>query len=169
MDVTETVLNFRAFLNAGYDAWLRSAQVTLTRDRGFLDESFYDWAQANWELLVERSICPTDEYLNIYGAGSDYEMQLHSRVFFRDAKPTHEIACESADDITVIDLLSGKEFNPTSCSFDRFVTRKDSWYQDEPQFDCVLLDSGSSQFMATATAVKFVLQPIAPRPNSGVV
>lgn len=45
------------------------------------EEYFDDWAQANWELLVERVVCSNNESLVIYGSGSDYEAAAHSRVF----------------------------------------------------------------------------------------
>ena len=158
MDVTETILNFRDLLNAGYPSWRRSAEVSLIHDRGYLDEAFYDWAQANWELLVERSLCTTGEFLEIYAAGSDYETQIYSRVFFHNATPTHEIGCESPRRV-VVDLLSGNEFDPGACRFDRLVARKDSWFEDEPPFDQVLLLDGSTQYMASIVEVAFTKRP----------
>lgn len=160
MDVTHAVLNFRDHLNAGYASWLGSAQACLERDRGFLDEAFYDWAQANWELLVERPLCATGEFLEIYGAGSDYEAELYSRVFFHGAKPTHEIFCEAAHGDAVVDVLSGRSFNPSLCSFDRFVAKVDTWYDDEPPFDYVLLSVGTTEHMAPVTAIRFALRAV---------
>lgn len=159
MDVTETLLNFRDLLIAGYSSWRRSADLSLVHDRGYLDEAFYDWAQANWELLVERPLCATGEFLEIYASGSDYEAQLYSRVFFHHATPTHEISCESQK-IAVIDLLSGSEFDPRDCIFDRFVARKDSWFEEKPPFDHVLLVSGTAQYLASLSDVVFVKRPI---------
>lgn len=165
MDVNDAVLNFQAFLNAGYTAWHRSALVCLEKDRGFLDEAFFDWAQANWELIVERALCKTGEYLEIYAAGSDYETQIYSRVFFHHAKPTHEVFCESAAGTVVIDILSEREFRPDACSFDRFVSTKDTWYEDEPPFDHVLLEDGDTQYLAPVSFLKFRVRPIRTRPN----
>ena len=88
-------MNFRQVLLAGYPAWERSATHALQADRGFLDEAFDDWAQANWELLVERPLCAVSEFLTIYGSGSDYERLRYSRVFFHDAVPTHAIVVKS--------------------------------------------------------------------------
>lgn len=168
MDVTETILNFRIFLNAGYPSWRRSAEISLVHDRGYLDEAFYDWAQANWELLVERPLCKTGEFLKVYAAGSDYEAQLYSRVFFHNATPTHEIGCESSRRV-VVDLLSGNDFDPGACQFDRLVARKDSWFEDEPPFDHVLLVDGSTQYMASIVEVAFTKRPARDTAQHGVV
>ena len=166
MDVTETILNFKAFLVAGYANWLRSAQAAVARNNGFIDEAFCDWAQANWELLVERALCGTGQYLDIYASGSDYEMQLHSRVFFREAKPTHAIRCELMAGASAIDLLSDREIQPSTCSFDRFVARNGTWYEDEPPFDYVMLDSDDTQHVLPVSSVRFVLQEHGTRPNN---
>jgi len=166
MNLNDTVLNFRAFLSAGFATWHRSAVVALDKDRGFLDEAFYDWAQANWELIVERALCDRNEFLDIYAAGSDYECQLYSRVFFHDAMPTHEVFCEPADGTTVVDILTGKTFQPSACRFDRFVAKVDGWYEDQPPFDHVLLEDEDMQYLAAASAVTFGLRTIAARSNT---
>ena len=167
MDATETLLNFRRFLDAGYPSWRRSTEVSLVHDRGYLEEAFYDWAQANWELLVERALCATGEFLEIYASGSDYEAQLYSRVFFHTASPTHEIGCESLKG-TVVDLLSGREFNPNACQFDRLVARKDSWFEDEPPFDHVLLLCSGTQHLVPISDVAFTKRPIRGAVQPGV-
>jgi len=166
MDVTETILNFQAFLGAGYDNWHKSAQAGLARDNGFVDEAFCDWCQANWELLVERAICRPGQYLEVYASGSDYELQLHSRVFFHEATPTHEIRCELMAGTSGLDALSASEIEPFACSFDRFVTRDGTWFVDEPPFDHVLLENGDNQHMLPVSSVRFVLQEIGTRPNN---
>ena len=97
MNVNETINNYREFINNGYSNWLNSAQTSLQEHGEFLDENFCDWAQANWELLVERTICKSGQFLEIYGSGSDYEAGLHARVFFRDKLPTHRIRCISEE------------------------------------------------------------------------
>lgn len=79
MQAHDLVMNFRQVLLDGYPAWERAATVALNADRGFLDEAFDDWAQANWELLVERPLCGVGEFLEIYSSGSDYEQQFFSR------------------------------------------------------------------------------------------
>ncbi len=160
MNVNITIANFISFLNAGYPAWRRAAEVASERDREFLDEAFNDWAQANWELLVERTLCGIGEFLEIYAAGSDYEAQSYSRVFFHDALPTHEIVCQAAEQRVAVDLLSEQAFDPERCSFDRFVCYQESWYANAPPFDHVLLESGNSRFVTPVSAVTFLLRPV---------
>ena len=160
MDATETILNFKTFLDASYASWLSSAQVALARENGFIDEAFGDWTQSNWELLVERALCAPGQYLDIYGSGSDYEMQLHSRVFFREALPTHEICCELLAGASTIDVISEREIQLFAHRLDRLVTRNGKWYSDEPPFDHVLLESGESQYMLPVKSVRFLLREI---------
>ena len=158
MDVTTLILNFQEFLNAGYANWHKSARTALTNDNGFLDESLQDWAQANWELLVERPLCEPGQYLEIYSSGSDYEMQLHARVFFHEARPTHEIRCELVAGASNVDLLTTREIEPLECSFDRFVATDGTWFSDQPPFDKVLLVNGECQHMLPVSSVRFLLQ-----------
>jgi hypothetical protein len=158
MDANDAVMNFRAFLSSGYECWLRSAQAALKLDRGFIAESFDDWAQANWELLVERPLCVTGEYLDIYGSGSDYEAAAYSRVFFHEGLPTHEIICEAVNGKPVQDLLSNESTIPAQCRFERFVSRFNGWFDDKPPFDHVLLLKDNKQHLVPLGSVKFVLQ-----------
>ena len=160
MDAHDAVLNFRDFLLGGYAAWRRSASVALEFERGFLDEAFYDWAQSNWELLVERPLCRSAEYLEIYGPGSDYEAKLHSRVFFHDAVPTHAICCVAATDRPTIDVLSGLTIDPTLCAFDRLVARVAGWHDDSPPFDHVLLRFRDTDAMVPMAVIRFELRSV---------
>jgi hypothetical protein len=134
--------NFRAFLCAAYPQWKAvAAQVLATETGTDLDDAFCDWAQANWELLVERPLCEAPNLLNIYSAGSDYEDAAHSRVFFHAELPTHDIVCVMKGQ-TVIDHLTGSPVDLSGFLFDKFVARVDTWYEDVPPFDHVLLYRG---------------------------
>lgn len=159
MDVNQTLSNFRDMLNAGYASWRRSAEAQVVTERRDLDDMFCDWTQATWELLVERTLCAPGEFLEIYDSGSDYEEAGYSRVFFHDARPTHELVCESATG-TVADLLSGAEFQPDACEFEKFVAYRDEWFVDEPPFDHVLLRSGNTFYMTSLADVVFVMRPL---------
>ena len=100
-------------------------------------------------------MCGTGKFLDIYAAGSDYEMQLYSRVFFHHATPTHEVFCKAGPETTVVDVLSEREIQPETCIFDRLVSRKDAWYDDEPPFDHVLLEAGDVHYLCPVASVKF--------------
>ena len=162
MDAHEAVTNFRDFLATGHAAWIRAEKVALEADRGFLDEAFGDWAQANWELLVERPLLGSAQYLEIYGSGSDYEAQLYSRVFFHDAKFTHKIICVPARDQPTKDLLSRDPVDFTKWEFDRLVAHVGDWYDDVPPFDHVLLHRAPADTaLVPIAAVQFLLLEIA--------
>jgi len=147
-------MNFRQVLLAGYPAWERSATQALHMDRGFLDEAFDDWAQANWELLVERPLCAVGEFLTIYGSGSDYEQQLYSRVFFHNAAPTHAIVVKSTNP-PAIDLLKNVAIDLAGCTFERLVARADSWFEDRPPFDHVVVVRAGKPALLPLTSVRF--------------
>jgi hypothetical protein len=159
VDAHSLIINFRDFLVVAYPAWSRSAEIALGRNRGFLDEAFDDWAQANWELLVERPLCGPNEFLEIYGSGSDFEQQLDSRVFFHDARPTHEIRLTSRSRATV-DLLSGDTIDLTEFSLEGLVARVDAWFEPQPPFDHVLASRESRQTLVPLSELTFVCEKV---------
>ena len=142
MDTHSAILNFRDAIVTSFGQWQISANAALESDRGFLDESFGDWAQAHWELLVERVLCQPNQFLELYGSGSDFEMAAHSRVFFHDATPTHEIVCRS--DSKTLNLLTGDTIELELWKFDRFVSAKGDWYDESPPFEHLLLSNANS-------------------------
>ncbi|MBU0913480.1 MAG: hypothetical protein KKF22_13175 [Gammaproteobacteria bacterium] len=137
------IANFISFLNANYQLVTQSYEMHkfhAEQEKLLLvsfEEYFDDWAQANWELLVERVVCSTNESFVIYGSGSDYEAAAHSRVFFHNVKPTHKIVCFAKS--TVMDRLSKTEVDLTKFDFDAFVTSDGKWFNVSPPFDHVLL------------------------------
>jgi hypothetical protein len=147
-------MNFRQFLCLGHSAWNRASTIALNADRGFLDEAFDDWAQANWELLVERPLCGVGEFLEIYGSGSDYETQAYSRVFFHDATPTHSIVVRPSG-AAPIDLLSDAALDLHAWTFERLVARVEGWFQDQPPFDHVLVTQGEKRALLALSSVRF--------------
>jgi hypothetical protein len=162
MTPNEALLNFRAFLVNAYPAWRAAAGEALAHDRVPLDKAFDDWAQANWELLVERPLCGTGQFLEIYGAGSDYEAQSFCRVFFRDALPTHKLICESSRDRPT-DLLTDSTIDVAGAMFERLVARSGSWYESLPPFDHVLVRQGDRDLLVRLEHVTFSMQPTAVR------
>ena len=162
MTPDDAVRNFRDALIVGYASWHRSVLAALTHERGFLDEAFGDWAQALWELLVERALLDREQYLEIYRAGSDYEVALHSRVFFHSAQPTHSVCVCGAQTLLVTDVLSGTPVNPADLEFDGFMAFTGTWFEETPPFDHVLLTSGrqGGVFLVPAEEVRFVMKAL---------
>jgi len=162
MDADIAVRNFQLALVAGYATWRRVADATVIRERVELADAFGDWAQALWELLVERPGLDTGEYLDLYRSGSDYEQERYSRVFFHDALPTHEVFVQTRDESSVVDILSGQEISLSSTKFDGFVARTGQWYDEAPPFDHVLLVDGKehTQRLVAAEHVCFSIRRI---------
>jgi hypothetical protein len=159
VDAHALIMNFRDFLLVAHPAWARSAEVALSRDRGFLDEAFDDWAQANWELLVERALCGPNEFLEVYGSGSDFEQQMHSRVFFQDAHATHAIRFNSRGQ-AIVDLLSGETIDLAEFRFEGFVAQAATWFEPRPPFDHVLASRRSTQALVPLSRVTFVCEKV---------
>ncbi|KZW99476.1 hypothetical protein JL49_17130 [Pseudoalteromonas luteoviolacea] len=142
--LTPAMENFRNQLVAGFEmikfAYERYAKEAENRSDDFavsFDDFFHDWAQSNWELLVERVICNPNESLIIYGTGSDYEADKHSRVFFHNAVPTHEIICVAKTQ--AIDWISGRVVDLSKFEFDGFVSTSGEWFDVSAPFEHVLL------------------------------
>ena len=164
------IANFISFLNANYQLVTQSYEMHnfyARQQELFLvpfEEYFDDWAQANWELLVERVVCSDNESLVIYGSGSDYEAAAHSRVFFHNAETTHKIICFAKS--TVVDRLSKSEVDLTKFDFDAFVTFDGKLFDMAPPFDHVLLTEqgtvGSSyqQIVIPVEQINFGVQKI---------
>jgi hypothetical protein len=135
--------NFRNHLSFGfesvklaYESYEREANGRSDDFAASFEDFFHDWAQSNWELLVERLVCEPQESLVVYGAGSDYEADKHSRVFFHASKPTHEIACVAKDQS--IDWITGEVVDLSNFEFDGFVSINGEWFGIQAPFDNVL-------------------------------
>lgn len=145
--VGPTLTNFVNFLNRNYHGVQDAHQALVGQPpdpslaiqfhRPTFEEFFDDWAQANWELFVERVLCVNGEFLFEYGDGSDYEGDLHARVFFHRQRATHEIVCESST--VILDRISGNPVLLTDFEFESFVTMAEGWYCVSPPFDHALL------------------------------
>ena len=137
-----SIENFRQQLNisfsiveSAYQLYVSASHENETVEN--FDDFYHDWAQSNWELLVERVICSSLESLSVYGSGSDYELATHSRVFFHSLQPTHEVICVSQN--KAIDSIEGECIDLTLYSFEGFVTMRKGWFHISPPFDHVLL------------------------------
>lgn len=85
----------QAFVAVLRSGWLQVERTWSDRadlERGQL---MSDWAQANWETIVEARLSTTRPvYLDVYGDGADCN-PMGSRVSLPDAVPTHELRCHS--------------------------------------------------------------------------
>lgn len=140
----QAIDNFRSNLLCAFDSMTSAYEIYAneanSRENDFavsFEDYFYDWAQANWELLVERVVCSPNETFVIYGSGSDYEAGIHSRVFFHKAEATHEIICLAKT--SAIDSISGAEVDLTRYDFDAFVSVDKEWFDISPPFNYILL------------------------------
>ena len=136
----QVIRNFASFLTSSFSYLDSSLRLVQDRAIDYQDENFEDWAQANWELLVERVLLGQQEYLVEYGSGSDYECEIHSRVFFRDSVATHYISVLTENGEYCEDVLNDKDIVMEGYRFDRFVSMKESWYYDTSPFDHVLME-----------------------------
>lgn len=133
--------NFVGFLKVNFNLIEKSYathKLKAEQNNYFLvsfSDYFDDWAQANWELLVERVVCSSQESVEIYGSGSDYEAATHSRVFFQKTQATHEIVCNSS---RAIDWIPKTEIDLSNFEFDSFVSISGQWFQELLPFDHIL-------------------------------
>ncbi|OCQ23757.1 hypothetical protein A7985_07400 [Pseudoalteromonas luteoviolacea] len=161
--------SFINFLNQNFDLVSRAYEFHKleTEKSGELlvpfADFFDDWAQANWELLVERTVCSSQESLTIYGSGSDYEAAEYSRVFFHKAAATHEVICTAEN---ALDWITGEVVELSKFEFDSFVSVSGDWFEVAPPFDHILMSekgvtgSGYQQIVIPRNHVEFTLQPI---------
>ncbi len=141
--LNKSIENFRQQLNSGFahlkESYKSYASENNVRKDYFIvdfDDFFHDWAQSNWELLVERVVCGVQESLVIYGSGSDYEAADYSRVFFHSLQPSHEVICVSLD--KAIDSFTNEEVDLSLYSFEGFVSLDNGLCDTAPPFNFVM-------------------------------
>ena len=155
MSVTKTLENFRIFLEVSWD---RITAVTDARPDG--DSLLDDWLQANWELLVEASVCSTpNEFLEIYGDGADCNSPS-SRVWKPDATPTHQIYCIALSHDGAEDKFTGRSISIEELTFGRFVNWEGKKYGSSPPFNSILLERSNEIFLVSVNDVRFDIRPI---------
>ena len=127
---------FARFLDASWNAALAAA--------GALDgvestDFMADWAQANWEILVEtafrESVGFGKAYLEFYGEGADCS-EASSCVWSPRAIPTHRILCQTLKSAVMLDLLTGRLVDASEgpVVFDRFAVKSErGWYKEAPR------------------------------------
>lgn len=155
MNCTNEILNFKDFISVSWSKFM-GFNTTLTKEE--LEDRVNNWLQANWEILVESSICSENEFLEVYGYGSDMEGSS-SRVSSSDKLPTHRIVCKTKNNCLVKDLLSNEMVNIDESDFMGFVSFDRGYYKFFPPFGFLLL-SGNEEIVINYNDVIFIIEKI---------
>lgn len=158
------IRTYAQFLNASWDS---VCTVAGTMEDVEPAEFMADWAQGNWELLVETAFREKagfgNAYLEPYGEGADCN-DASSRVWLPRALASHRVVCRARKSVPTIDLLTGRDIDVTRgpVVFDRFATGSDrGWYEEAPPFDCVLAYHGEHEVLLKVDEISFVVEAIA--------
>lgn len=133
MTLTSEIKNFSEFLNI---SWAFVQGAFIGEDGQDVTD---DWFQANWELLVERTL-GVRVFLEVYGNGADC-YGASSRITFNKELPSHYVICNSKTGNPLQDILNKEKIRITNqvIIFDRLVTITDNgWYDEIAPFDKVL-------------------------------
>lgn len=150
MNVDYYISCYRNFILSSWNTIVRfTSPIANLRKEEFID----DWMQANWEILVESSVCTYNTFLEVYGNGADCNGDS-SRVCYPEKMPTHKIICKSHKN-NVLDLLSGNKIAFTEMDFDRFVSWDNNYYNISPPFDFVLLNNNNESIVVNVRDVYF--------------
>jgi hypothetical protein len=159
----DVMRRFAQFLSA---SWGAASAVATTMKQVESAEFMSDWAQANWELLVEtpfREIVGFGKaYLEPYGEGADCN-DASSRFSRPSALPTHRIVCRPGDDASMLDLLTGRSVGGAGIPlvFDHFAIKSEyGWHEEAPPFDCVLGYEGEQEVLVRIDQIFFVAEEV---------
>ena len=152
----------RAFAEVLRSNWASVKAVGESSPGRDAEEFASDWAQANWEMVVEAAISSDAAiYLEPYGEGADCN-EVGSRVWRPGQSSTHEIRCSPRLNLALFDQLLEEQF-PTpqqGILFDQFVTiNSDGWYAKTPPFDYALCTLDGKERVVELASVNFVLLP----------
>ena len=154
----EVMRRFAQFLNA---SWNAASAAATAMEKVDSTELMLDWAQANWELLVEtpfRELVGFGEaYLEPYGEGADCN-DASSRVWNPRAIPTHRVVCQASEGARMLDLLTGRTVDVTEVPvvFDHFAIKSErGWHEQAPPFDCVLGYQADREVLIRLAQVSF--------------
>lgn len=150
---------FRDVLCSGWAALDELAEQT----KKPLDQLRADWAQANWESIVEVAVSDGRVFLEPYGDGADCN-PVGSRVWMPDVTPNHAVICHPSAGVSAVDWLRSAEvrFPSEGLTFDRFASlTREGWWTETPPFDHVLtLSSESGERLFRMSEVRFTLRRI---------
>lgn len=150
---------FLAVLKAGWDAVGNVAALKQTDPQEFRS----DWAQANWEAIVEAGVSDGYVFLEPYGDGADCN-QTGSRVWVPGAVATHAVVCMPLLGDSAVDRLIEKEvvFPQDGLVVDRFASlTAEGWHSEQAPFDHVLsFSSGQSEMLFRSKDLRFELRKV---------
>jgi len=157
----EILRGFSSFLTRNWEAVRASASGSSVVDA---EEVLTDWAQANWELLVEtycRELAGGDEvFLEPYGEGADCNSPS-SRVWLPNATPTHRVVCRPMHGEALHDMIAASALEEGNVVFDQFARRTEQgWYEAGPPFDCVMGYLGEREVLLSIDEISFTLEPV---------
>lgn len=160
--LNDVMRRFAHFLSASWNAASAAAtQMAQVEAAEFMS----DWAQANWEILVEtpfRELVGFGEaYLEPYADGADCN-DGSSRVWNPGALATHRLVFRAVDDVPMFDLLTGRSVDATETPalFDHFASKSErGWHDQVPPFDCVLGHQNGQEVLVRLDEVAFAVEP----------
>lgn len=158
----DTVLGLaiEAFLVLLRSGWSNIKELAVAVGRA-PEEHLSDWAQANWEAVVEAALSPCGGvFIEPYGDGADIN-SVGSRVWMPGTTSTHAIHCLPRLGASAWDGLTGRlaEFPQMGLFVDRFAAATASgWYAEEPPFDHVLTTCEGRENLFRLSDVRFLLR-----------
>lgn len=157
MNTDQVIRTFQKFLNTSWE----SIESILSNSSDERETTLADWFQANWECLVETSLCHEAEcFLEIYGDGAECNGNS-SRVWNPNILPTHEIYCHTNAHQTIIDILSNKEVTHIEqFSFSQFLSWNGKHYGSSAPFDYALLENDKNEIIIEVKHIIFDLRKI---------
>ena len=147
------------FLTVLRMGWPAVATLAPPFDQGIAPTMLADWAQSNWEHIVEAAFAPEDRIrLEIYGDGADNGVS--SRIWEPEAIPTHAVHCKPRAGTVALDLIETEEieFPEEGFMLDRFVARTNGgWYDEDAPFDHLLVSVPGREYMFRNDEMRFFL------------
>jgi len=122
MSIQNLITNYQYFL---IHSWPYVSKTLDLLDWDATPHFLDHWMQANWELLVEKHIMSTNQFLAPYG----YVIVSGGRYTNRHVKITHRVICNSKSDLS------------TSYYFLCFLTETDCGHKIEPPFDFISVEN----------------------------
>ena len=155
MNADQAIRNYRCFLDASWPF-----VNMLNKEAPGREALWDDWAQANWEFLVESRVCmEANQFLEVYGDGAD-SYGSSSRIWKPEAIPTHRITCVTLSGKPITDVLSGEEIRVDELTFGYFVSWDGKQYEACPSFDHVLLENDSNIFVVEIGDIHFGIEEL---------
>ena len=134
IDVTDAVEAFHEILTNGWPVLKRLAGEDTTGS--YLD----DWMEANWEMVIEASIPPSEGVvIEPYASGADCNIPS-SRVWQPDRIPNTPVYVRYTGNEPLVNTVDGLEVGGIM-RLSSFCTIEDGWPKVGSPFDFALLDS----------------------------